>query len=66
MNTDTITTISTAIIAVAGIIAGFFPAEVGPVITSVAKGVAIIFVAIAGYFMNKRGTLSLSGFKREQ
>jgi len=53
MTPDKITTIAGLITTVAGAIAMFFSAEVGPVITEVAKAVAIIFVAIATYFTNK-------------
>jgi len=53
MDKDKITTISGLIVTLAGAVAVFFSDSVGPVITEVAKGIALVFVAVATYFTNK-------------
>jgi hypothetical protein len=63
MTTDTITTISGLITTISAAIVVFFPAEVGPLITEIAKGVGILFVAIATYYINKKGTVSFRNLK---
>ena len=54
MTKDKITTISGLITTIAAAIAVFFANDVGPVISEVAKGVALIFVAVTSYFINKK------------